>query len=282
MRDILSHGRVLMAFLAGSMTAAAQATLHLPHAWRPLLIASLGTFVIYNLNHLWDEREDSVNAPGRYAWRARSAPLWQGMMVLAAAGGLILAGSGGKAMLLLTLILAAVGLVYSVSWPISAGTPLRLKSKVGLNLLLIGLGWALMGVGLPLVEAKAPLTLQAVLTALWLAGISGILATVFDLRDLLGDAREGLGTLAVLLGPTKARRFLMGWCALSATTILGAVALRLFPPEILVAMPAPGAAFVWLMRWPPDSLSARSHADGLLLAEIAASWLTVLVLRVLV
>ena len=29
------------------------------------LIASLGTFVIYNLNHLWDVREDAINAPER-------------------------------------------------------------------------------------------------------------------------------------------------------------------------------------------------------------------------
>jgi 1,4-dihydroxy-2-naphthoate octaprenyltransferase len=361
MRDILSHGRVLMALLAGSMTAAAQAVLHLPHTWRPFLIASLGTFVIYNLNHLWDGREDEINTPGRRVWRARSASLWRGMMILATVSGLILAVSGGQAVLILTLFLVAVGLAYSIPWPMPAeakkqpaseslSTPyssslltrvgifkssrfgkqdlpsppaplpqagegsrpkpsplrgegrvrgdqtpsashsqeylplyggfVRLKGKLGLNLALIGVGWALMGVGLPLAEARASLTLQAVLMALWLMGISGILATAFDLRDLLGDASEGLGTLAVLLGPIKARRFLMGWCALSAATIVGAVALGFFPSKVLIATFAPGVAYIWVARWPSDSLAARGHADGLLLAEIAASWLTMLVLRV--
>ncbi|MCC7355897.1 MAG: UbiA family prenyltransferase [Anaerolineae bacterium] len=280
MRNILSHGRVLMALLAGSMTAAAQAALGLPHAWRPLLIASLGTFVIYNLNHLWDVREDAINAPGRRAWRAHSASYWRVVMVLAAVGGLFLAGSGGQLMLLLTLILVAVGLAYSIPWPLQSGAPLRLKGKVGLNLVLIGAGWAMMGVGLPLVEAGASLALPAVLMALWVAGISGILATVFDLRDLPGDTGQGLGTLALLLGPAKARRFLMGWCALSAATIVGAVGLGFFPPGVLTAMLAPGAAFVWVARWPLDSPSPEGYSDGLLLAAVAASWLTVLALRV--
>ena len=314
MRDFLSHGRVLMALLAGSMTAAAQAALHVPHAWRPLLIASLGTFVIYNLNHLWDEREDEVNAPARRAWRARFVSLWRGLMALATVSGLVLAGSGGQRVLLLTLILVAIGLAYSIPWPIPAKanrrpsseplpTPcissspppgerrgkggeerlwdpsLRLKGKVGLNLALIGAGWALTGVGLPLAETSAPLTLQAALMALWIAGISGILATVFDLRDLPGDARAGLGTLAVLLGPAKARRFLMGWCALSAATIVGAVALGFFQAHILIAMLAPGAAFVWIARWPPGGSTPGGYTDGLLLAEITISWLTTLVLR---
>ena len=271
---------MLMALLAGSMTAAAQATLHLPLALLTLLIASLGTFIIYNLNHRWDAQEDAINAPERIAWPPYAKSLWRGVMVVVSVAGLILAWSGGQAILLLTLLLVAVGLAYSVPWPYQPGASKRLKGQIGLNLVFIGVGGALMGVGLPLAEASAPLTLQAVLMALWVAGISGILATVFDMRDMRGDVDQGLGTLAILLGLAKARRFLMGWCILSAATIAGAVVLNLFTPVVLIAMLAPGAAYFWVARWPLASPAPRTYADNLLLVEIAASWLTVLMLRI--
>jgi 4-hydroxybenzoate polyprenyltransferase len=268
-----------MALVAGSMTAAAQASLHLPLAIRPLLIASLGTFVIYNLNHRWDAQEDAINAPERIALSPYGKLVWRGVMVVASVAGLSLAWSGGQTTLFLALLLVAVGLAYSVPWPGQPGASKRLKGQVGLNLVFIGVGWALMGVGLPLAEVGAPLTLQAVLMALWVAGISGILATVFDLRDMRGDVNQDLGTLAILLGIAKARRFLLGWCVLSAATIAGAVGLNLFIPAVLIAMLAPGAAYFWVARWPLDDPAPRIYADNLLLAEMAASWFTVLVLR---
>lgn len=276
-REAFTHGRIGMALLAGSLTAAAQAALRLPLSLHPLLIAALGTFVVYSLNHRWDEREDAINTPGRRAWRVRSASVWRVLMASASAGAFLLAWHGGPAVLLVTGALALVGLGYNLTWP---GSSWRVKGRVGLNLALIATGWALMGIGLPLAYADAPLTLQAVLMALWVGGISGLLASVFDLRDLPGDAALGLGTLPVLLGPGRAHGLLAAWCVLSGATVAGAVALRAFPPDVLVSILAPGGVLAWLIRWPPyGSPSARSHAESLLWAEIVVCWFAFLVWR---
>jgi len=282
MSEALSHGRIGMALLAGSLTAAAQAALHLPFSWPPLLIAALGTFVIYNLNHCWDKGEDALNAPERSAWLLRSAPTWRVLMALATIGVFLLAWRSGPAVRLVTGALVIIGLGYNLSWPTRHGPTWRLKGRVGLNLALIATGWTLMGIGLPLAAAGTSPALQAVLMALWVGGISGILASAFDLRDRVGDAAHGLSTLAVLLGPERARRFLMGWCLLSVATALGAVLWGAFPPIVLVSTLAPGVAFAWLVRWPSHGDSSiRDHADRLLLAEIAVCWIATLALRTL-
>jgi len=179
-------------------------------AWSPLIaiIAFFTAFSIYNLNRKTDEEEDAVNRQDRFAFTKKyEGCLFYGS-ILAFAGALCLAATGGVLAVLATAAPFICGFLYSFRLLPERCGYRRLKEIPAMKNFTVGFAWAILLSLLPVYlnhgtpDARTAVTF--VLFFMW-----GIMASMIpDIRDRIGDERAGVRTIPVVFGDAGARRIL--------------------------------------------------------------------------
>ncbi|ADE03241.1 UbiA family prenyltransferase [Haloferax volcanii] len=167
-----------------------------------LAVGFLITVGIYNFDKLADLDADEENYAERTAFVAAHPRLYAGFSTLAVVGALWLAvRHGGVYGLGLTLFPGVVAVFYSA--PV---VPLpsvdRLKDIFLVNTASVSLAWAVLVGFAPLaVAATAPeYAAGAAVAAVWFFLRSAISVEVHNVRDVAGDAQNGVETLPTVIG----------------------------------------------------------------------------------
>ena len=178
--------------------------------WSPAIavIAFFTAFSIYNLNRKTDEEEDEVNRQDRFAFTKRyESHLFYGSL-LALAGALCLAATGGPLSVLATAAPFICGFLYSFRClPERCGYH-RLKEIPAMKNITVGFAWATLLALLPVYMNQGVVGSKTVV-AFVLFFMWGIMASLLpDIRDRKGDERAGVCTIPVLFGEAGTRRIL--------------------------------------------------------------------------
>jgi len=237
---------------------------HSPHWWGPAALIFCATLAVYNLDRLVSaSREDAGEFSARHRWiHARKSGLW----------GLVFAGVfAGAATLwvvpmrvIAALIpLGAVALAYSMPLlgarlsraPRVQKTRRRLKDIPGLKIFLIALVWAAVSVLLPALHASVSLGSRGVALT-FLARMTFIFAITlpFDIRDMRGDARAGIRTLPIILGPRRTRLVALALMLVFCALVLSHYGARLDGPSVplLASAALTGGALIFCARPRPE------------------------------
>jgi chlorophyll synthase len=171
------------------------------------------------VNDWFDREVDAINEPQRPIPSGRMPGRW-GLYV--AIVWTVLSLAAGFA--LGPWVFAAAGMGLALAWAYSA-PPLRLKrngwwGNAACGICYEGLAWV---TGAAVMAGGAPSLQSLILAALYSAGAHGIM-TLNDFKSIEGDARMGIGSLPVRLGPGRAARVA---CWLMALPQLAVVALLL-------------------------------------------------------
>lgn len=214
-------------FVAGGVTALgawASGQLAIAPSAPLLLVLLSGTLLIYNLDHLRDDRRKEVLSPGA---RPRLDARMRGW-VLAGAGAGLAAGFalGGSRLLLASLPAGLVGLLYGAS--VFGG---RLKDLPGAKSWLVATAVAHAVALMPPLATGAPLGRATLVVAAFAVTLCALNAHCFDLRDVDVDAAGGSTTWAVHLGAPAAHRRLVALAALAAVAFAGLTIVERAPVE---------------------------------------------------
>jgi chlorophyll/bacteriochlorophyll a synthase len=171
------------------------------------------------VNDWFDREVDAINEPQRPIPSGRMPGRW-GLYVAVAWTLLSLVAAWAIG----PWVFAAAGLGLVLAWAYSA-PPLRLKrngwwGNAACGLCYEGLAWI---TGAAVMSGGAPSLASLILAALYSAGAHGIM-TLNDYKSIEGDARMGIGSLPVRLGPQRAAQVA---CAVMLLPQAGVVALLL-------------------------------------------------------
>src|SRR5690554_6262214 len=249
-----------------------------PDWWGPALLIFFATLGVYNLDRLLSaSHEDAAALSARHRWiHARQPGLW-GLVyfsIFAGAATLIFVPMRVLAALV---PLGVIALAYSVPLlgkrfsraPNSEKTRRRLKDIPGLKIFLIALVWAAVSVLLPALHAGVPLGSEDVALT-FLARMVFIFAITlpFDIRDMRGDARAGIRTLPMVLGPARTRLVALALMLVFSALVLIHYGARLDGPTLPLLMSAvfTGAALVFCAK-PRHEFYYVGLLDGTLLLQ---------------
>jgi chlorophyll/bacteriochlorophyll a synthase len=171
------------------------------------------------VNDWFDREVDAINEPQRPIPSGRMPGRW-GLYVAVAWTLLSLVAAWAIG----PWVFAAAGFGLVLAWAYSA-PPLRLKrngwwGNAACGLCYEGLAWI---TGAAVMSGGAPSLASLILAALYSAGAHGIM-TLNDYKSIEGDARMGIGSLPVRLGPQRAAQVA---CAVMLLPQAGVVALLL-------------------------------------------------------
>lgn len=191
---ILVHGNFYLALSAGAVAFTTLALAGYPLRFEPVLISFSIVFFMYNVNRFTDIDEDEVNEPERASFVRKYGKILLVSSILIYLISLGLAWE--NSLLTLTLALGNIGLGISYS-------VLRLKEKLFFKNFIVATGWAV----LPLIAGSYySLTDPEIVFSAFYFGMAIFNNTViFDIKDILGDRKEGVSTLPNTLGLEKSR-----------------------------------------------------------------------------
>lgn len=212
-----------MAALTAVITSVLGATVQTPAAG----IAFLSFFAIYTLDHVSDRAADLETHRDRAVFCGQHRNGLLAAALTAHAGAVAIAWPFGWAKVGMGLVPLVAVTFYSLIGQVRlAGRALpRLKDVTGIKNIVVAGVLAFAPVGLPIALSPQTLSGPAWPIAAVLFGRFAVNVVVFDLRDTLGDRRNGVRTLPVVFGP---RRVLRGLHWLN---------LGLLPATVIAAQP---------------------------------------------
>jgi 4-hydroxybenzoate polyprenyltransferase len=223
------------------------------YLWLVPAVCALDWFLVNLLNRVVDLREDLANGIEGTGFVAHHQRAIQVTFVVILLGSLAWTHSQAPALTPLRLAYHALGLAYNLR--LLPGRR-RLKqlyfwkntaSDVGMLITCFGFPLAVVG-GL---EALRP---DLSLTSVLLFGLFFFLfelsyEVIYDLRDVKGDAAEGVQTYAVVHGVQGAARLANGLMLASVVVAAGSFAAGLLPARLACMAAAPLAQLVVVRRW---------------------------------
>ncbi len=206
--DYLLYSSLFLAIAAVSKVYVSSVLQDMPISAGACLIMVLGTFSIYNMNRKTDESEDAVNHSRRFAFTQKHAGLLWYSSLAGYGLAFLVASFYGPVAIVATAFPLASGIAYSIPL-LPAGCRYRRLKDVPLvkNLLVAG-AWAVPVACLPAACTGAPFGMMTLVVGLLFFLLSFINSTVFDIRDVAGDADSGVRTLPVMLGIRRTKMLL--------------------------------------------------------------------------
>lgn len=169
------------------------------------LIMFLVTFSVYNLNRTTDEEEDAINHSRRYAFTKKYANVLMGLSIATYIAAFLIAGMYGILAVAITAIPLINGILYSIPFLPRGFRYRRLKDIPVVKNFIVGLAWALPVALLPIACAGFLPGEMTIAVGFLFFLLSFIDSTVFDIRDVQGDAETGVATIPVILGIQRTR-----------------------------------------------------------------------------
>ena len=239
----LVHSNVFIALAATSWVVTTVVLVELPVDPIPPLIVFVVTLFVYSLNRFTDIDEDEYNVPARASFTKQYGRAILAIGVVGYLGVVVLAVARGipRAELLLA-PLVVIGL-YSV---------VGLKEILLVKNLLVGIAWGGIPLGVGVYYGVASEPEIVVLTAYVVAMVT-VAAAIFDLKDIVGDRREGIRTIPRVFGTR--------WTRIGAATATVVVTLWLFavvsrgivPARYLVLVSFSAYVFAYSVLADPDA-----------------------------
>jgi hypothetical protein len=202
-------------------------------SWGLTALVFFGTLVVYNLDRLvGSDKEDSLSKTERHTWVYEKKRYLWALVALGGGGAIACARFLEGATLVALFFVGIIAIGYAVpvfmKWSLDGllhtdrREVRRLKEVPAMKTPAVAVGWAVVTVVLPALEAGLPvLSEQVALTFAERLVFIFALTLPFDIRDLQGDRDYGLRTLAVLLG---ARRTLAAATGLMVLVVAATVA----------------------------------------------------------
>jgi 4-hydroxybenzoate polyprenyltransferase len=193
--ELLVHSNL---FISASATAVAVSTVliaDLPLDPVPLFIAFAATLFVYSFNRITDIAEDEQNVPRRARFTRRYGralfALGVVLYLVALVAGFVL-NLPGAPFIALPVV---VGAVYSVG---------RAKRFLLVKNLIVGAAWGAIPLGVGVYYGSL-LDAEVLFLALFFGVTLTVAAALFDIKDIEGDAEEGIRTVPVVYGPRATR-----------------------------------------------------------------------------
>ena len=219
-----------------------------------------GYLFVYNLDRLHLDPADRLNTPLRVRW-ANKLRLWRLILILSSGSVLVLFPMATRRAWLLPALscLALVCFFYSRPLP---WLGFRLKDLSCLKSVVLPFLIACILVGWPCWETGRSFGPLEWLVFCWCLCALTINSLVFDYRDIGGDRRYGIRTLATQLGRARTLWLLVGLVAM----LIGLSALMpLHRFAVAIALGAVSMALLSFVKWRPHPLGISLLADILLL-----------------
>jgi 4-hydroxybenzoate polyprenyltransferase len=206
--DLLLYSSAYLALAAAAMVFIAARLQGIPPTPAMMLALFLSTYAVYNMNRKTDEVEDAINHADRFAFTKRYEKFFARSSPFAYLLALIIAGMHGWLAAAVTALPLIAGIFYS-SPILPAGFRFRrLKEIPVVKNAVIAAAWSITPGCVPPLFSGSP-----VQPSTWIAcGLFCVLAfmnsVLFDMRDILGDAKAQVRTIPVCLGAVRTRRLL--------------------------------------------------------------------------
>ena len=169
------------------------------------LILLLVTFSVYNMTRKTDESEDVIHHSRRYAFTKKHGRVLRHSSLAAYVIAFGIAGMHGIFAAGITAIPLVSGILYSMPFLPHGFRYRRLKDIPVVKNLIVGLAWAIPVALLPAACTGYSIGIMAYAVGIFFFLLSFINSTVFDIRDMEGDARSGVRTIPVMFGLQKTR-----------------------------------------------------------------------------
>ncbi len=203
--DHFMYSSLYLSITAISMAYVSSVLQDIPISLAACLIMFLVTFSVYNLNRKTDESEDAINHSERYAFTKKYAKVLMNSSLGAYAIAFLIAGMCGIAAATITAIPLVSGIFYSIPLLPSRFRYRRLKDIPFVKNFVVGLAWAIPIALLPAACTGFSTGRMTPVVGLFFFLLSFINSTVFDIRDVEGDAGSGVQTLPVIIGIQRTR-----------------------------------------------------------------------------
>ncbi|WAI01078.1 UbiA family prenyltransferase [Methanogenium organophilum] len=198
--DTILYSSLYLCIAAVSMVYLSSVLQDIPVSPASCVIMFLVTFSVYNLNRKTDEDEDAINHSKRYAFTKKHINSLMYLSLAAYVVAFLIAGMYGIMAAVITAIPLVNGILYSIPFLPDRFRYRRLKDIPFVKNFIVGLAWALPVALLPVACAGIPLGEMTIAMGLFFFLLSFIDSTVFDIRDVRGDAETGVQTIPVILG----------------------------------------------------------------------------------
>jgi len=231
--DAITRSGIFLSLGASLTTYMSTLILNLKFDLGLFLASFLITFSIYNFNRKTDEKEDFISYPERFSFVVKYSKYLFGGALISCILAILIALSRGIETAIVLIIPLAIATLYGVSWvPKSLNKKVKFRRFKEIPIfkdLLVALGWF----AIPFLTVyywSGSITIATWLIALFIFIRIYIGATVFDVRDIIGDKLTGIKTLPVLIGEKKTMFFLAILNTLSLFFFLYITLQGLLPP----------------------------------------------------
>lgn len=198
--NTILYSSLYLCIAAISMVYLSSVLQDIPVSLAASLIMFLVTFSVYNLNRKTDENEDAINHSRRYAFTKKYEKGLMGLSFAAYVLAFLIAGMSGIVAVVITAIPLVNGILYSIPFLPSRFRYHRLKDIPFVKNIIVGLAWAVPVALLPVACTGFPAGRMTMVVGLFFFLLSFVNSTVFDIRDVKGDADSGVQTIPVILG----------------------------------------------------------------------------------
>lgn len=184
--------------------------LDLPPSPAPLVIG-LVTLGVYGGDRIADVNADAATKPDQAAFVRRHETVLSVCSAVAYGLAVAIAVIGGPVALAITLLPGAFWILYVTDWVPSVGAPFkRLKDVLVVNSAVVAGAWAVALLFLPLSFADAPVTPTAAVLFIYFFLDTFVNTEIPNVKDMEGDAAEGVSTMPVVFGIRRTRWALYG------------------------------------------------------------------------
>jgi len=178
-------------------------------ALKPILLCAmfLVVYSVYSLNRLTDQEEDAVNAPERSVFVEGNERFLLAAAAVSYIAALVLGWLESPFAALILLFPIISGIAYSKNIFSAVGIP-RLKDIFLVKSLIVASSWAVCAAFLPVLYLSGNFIKLGFIFPFFFIKMF-INTVLFDVRDVEGDALNGVRTIPVVIGIKRTRRFLL-------------------------------------------------------------------------
>ncbi len=239
--------------------------------WDLLLATFLIVFAVYCMNNLIDKDDDEVNSPEKANFVRQNKKILGVAVTLSYITTIVLGILESIIAVFILFFPLFAGFVYSIK--ISSRIP-RLKDIFGVKSLTVALSWAVGTTFIPSLGLNN-ISIIFIISIFYFFFVKSFVTTVLlDIRDIKGDAENGIKTIPVGLGKSKTQR-LLTVVTLSLIPVIFILLIYGLPIALFITMAFSMANSYWYIHYICNNENIHKHVIQLL---VHGEWFFVLAL----